>query len=317
MATISIILLVKNGGATLEEVLGKVFSQESGDEIEVIAIDSGSVDRSREILSKFPVRVEEIPPATFNHGETRNLGADLSKGEYLVYLTQDATPSDETWLENLIRPLKEDPLVAGAFSSHRPRNDCPLMEKRQILETELVSGKTMRVNTAIGNPDYEWNRYRFIWFSNTSSCIRREVWKRLPFRRVEFAEDQDWAQRVLEAGYKTVYVPDSIVVHSHHYGPQKNFRRHFEHARAMKELFGKEEFPSFKGIFSATSDSVKADYRFFRSEGGNRWGFSRWFLPSLFWYFSAFGGLWLGTHLEKIPFKLRERLSLQPRMIKK
>jgi rhamnosyltransferase len=317
MIKISIILLVKNGEATLEEVLRRVFSQEIEEKFEVIAIDSGSVDRSSEILSRFPVRVEGIPPETFNHGETRNLGADLSKGEYLVYLTQDATPFDGKWLENLARPLKEDSLVAGAFSSHRPRKDCHLMEKRQILETELVSGKKMRVNTAIGNPDYERNRYPFIWFSNTSSCIRREVWEKFRFRRVEFAEDQDWAQRVLEAGYTTVYVPDSIVIHSHHYGPIKNFRRHFEHAKAMKELFGKEEFPSFKGIFSATSDSVKADYRFFRSEEGNRRGFTRWCFPSLFWYLSAFGGLWLGTHLEKIPFKLRERLSLQPTVMKK
>ncbi len=143
----------------------------------------------------------------------------------------------------------EDPLVAGAFSSHRPRKDCPLMERRQILQTELTSGKTERVNTAVGNPEYERNPYPFIWFSNTSSCIRREVWEKISLSDGRFAEDQDWAKRVLEAGYKTVYVPDSIVIHSHHYSPVKNFRRHFEHAKAMKEIFGKEEFPRFKSDF--------------------------------------------------------------------
>ncbi len=143
------------------------------------------------------------------------------------------------------------------------------------------------------------------------------MWEKIPFRRVDFAEDQDWAKRVLEAGYKTVYVPDSIVIHSHHYSPVKNFRRHFEHAKAMKEIFGKEEFPLFKAIFSATRHSVKADFQFFRSEGGRAWGFLRWFFPSLFWYLSAFTGLWLGTHLEKIPLRLREKLSLQPSLIKR
>ncbi len=314
---ISIILLTKNGGTTLGEVLRDVSAQEIEETFEVIAVDSGSIDHTKEILAKFPVRVEEIPPATFNHGETRNLGARVAKGEYLVYLTQDATPLDGKWLERLVRPLKEDPLVAGAFSSQRPRADCHLMEKRQILQTELVSGREMRVNSAVGNPDYERNRYPFIWFSNTSSCMRKEVWNAFPFRKLEFAEDQDWARRVLEAGFKTVYVPDSIVIHSHHYRPIKNFRRHFEHARAMKEIFGKEEFPRFKNILSATRDSVKADFRFFKSEEGSGWGFSRWLFPSLFWYLSAFNGLWLGTHLEKIPLKLRERLSLQPSMIKK
>ena len=317
MANISIILLTKNGGAYLEEVLKKVFAQEIEDTFEVIAIDSGSIDPTQEILAKFPIRVEKIPPSAFNHGETRNLGARLAKGEYLVYLTQDATPLDEKWLDRLVSPLKKDPLVAGAFSSQRPRKDCHLMEKRQILETQLVSGKEMRINWALGNPDYEENRYPFIWFSDTSSCIRKEIWNKLPFRKLEFAEDQDWAQRVLEAGHKTVYVPDSIVIHSHHYKPVKNFRRHFEHARAMKEMFGKEEFPRFKNVFSATHDSVKADFRFLKSEEESGWGFLRWFFPSLSWYLSAFSGLWLGTHLEKIPMKWRERLSLQSSMMKK
>lgn len=317
MIKLSIIVLTKNGSTYLEEVLRKVFAQEIEEEFEVIAIDSGSIDKTKQILAKFPIRLKEIPPSAFNHGETRNLGAELSKGEYLIYLTQDATPMDGKWLERLVHPLQEDRLVAGAFSSHRPREGCHLMEKRQILQTELVSGREKRVNRATGNPDYEINRYRYIWFSNTSSCVRKSIWKQFPFRPLGFAEDQDWAQRVLEAGFKTVYAPDSIVIHSHNYKPIKNFRRHFEHAKAMREIFGKEEFPWFKNIFTATNHSVKADFRFFQSEKGGRWGFSRWFFPSLFWYLSAFSGLWLGTHFGQIPLPLREWLSLQPSIIKK
>jgi len=317
MVTISIIILVKNGGASLEEVLKGVFFQKMEDEIEVVAIDSGSRDGSREILARFPVRVSEIPPETFNHGETRNLGASLSRGALLVFLTQDALPGNDEWLRRLVAPLQEDPLVAGAFSSHRPRKDCPLMERRQILHTALTSGHERRVNAASGNAEYEKNPYPFIWFSNTSSCLRREIWEKFPFRPLHFAEDQDWAKRVLDAGYKTVYVPDSIVIHSHHYRPVKNFRRHFEHAEAMKEIFGKEEFPRFRAIFSATRRSVLADFRFLRSETGSGWSFCRWFFPSLFWYLSAFTGLWLGTRIGKVPLKVREKLSLQPSIIKK
>lgn len=317
MLGISIIILTKNGNAYLEEVLEGVFRQEIKEAFEVVAIDSGSTDHTKDHLRKFPVRIEDISPATFNHGETRNLGARLSKGEYLVYLTQDATPLGARWLEKLVAPLRTDPLVAGAFSCQHPREECSLTEKRQILQTELTSGTTMRINTAVGNPEYERNRYPFIWFSNTSSCIRKKVWEKIPFRKLEFAEDQDWARRVLEAGYKTVYVPDSVVIHSHHYRPVKNFRRHFEHARAMKESFGKDEFPHFKAIFTATHSSVKADFHFFLDQGEKGWKFSRWFLSSLFWYLSAFSGLWLGTHVEKLPAAWKGRLSLQPSIIKK
>lgn len=190
------------------------------------------------------------------------------------------------------------------------------MERRQILQTDLVSGKIRRVNSALGNPEFERNRYPFIWFSNTSSCLRREVWEKIPFRKVVFAEDQDWAERVLEKGYKTVYVPDSIVIHSHNYRPVKNFKRHFEHAKAMKEIFDKREFPLFRTILFATRDSVRADFEFFRSEGGKRAAFLRWFFPSLFWYLSAFSGLWLGSYPEKIPARWRDRLTLQSSIMK-
>ncbi len=317
MADISIIILVKNGGSYLEEVLRGVFTQNTGNDFEVLAIDSGSTDESLEILSGFPVRLEKIPPHAFNHGETRNLGASLSDGAYLVYLTQDAVPGNENWLEKLVEPPREDPLVAGAFSSHRPRRDCHLMERRQILQTTQTSGRERRVNRVVGNPEYKRNPYPFVWFSNTSSCLRRQVWEEIPFKKVPFAEDQDWAKRVLDAGFKTVYVPDSIVIHSHNYRTVKNFRRHFEHAKAMNGIFGKKEFPRFKDIFVGARYSVKADFQFFRSEGGRPMGFVRWFFPSLFWYLSAFSGLWLGTHPEKIPLRLREKLSLQPSMIKR
>ncbi len=101
MVKISIIILVKNGGPYLEEVLRGVFAQKMEEEFEVVAIDSGSVDKSKEILGRFPVRLKEIPPETFNHGETRNLGASLSQGMYLVYLTQDAIPGNERWLREI------------------------------------------------------------------------------------------------------------------------------------------------------------------------------------------------------------------------
>ena len=47
----------------------------------------------------------------------------------------------------------------------------------------------------------------------------------------------------------------------------------------MREIFGKEEFPRFKAIFSATRQSVKADFQFFRSESGKRMGVLQVVLP--------------------------------------
>ena len=64
----------------------------------------------------------------------------------------------------------------------------------------------------IDNPDYERNRrYLYRFFANTSSVLRRSVWEQFPFPEVEFAEDQAWADQVLQAGCKTAYAADSVV----------------------------------------------------------------------------------------------------------
>jgi hypothetical protein len=46
-----------------------------------------------------------IDRAVLDHGGTRNLGAKQARGEILVFLTQDATPADDLWLENLVAPI--------------------------------------------------------------------------------------------------------------------------------------------------------------------------------------------------------------------
>ena len=66
---------------------------------EIIVIDSGSTDRSLEIVRRYPVRLIEIPASEFNHGSTRNLGVRAAKGEYVVMTVQDALPGSDDWLE--------------------------------------------------------------------------------------------------------------------------------------------------------------------------------------------------------------------------
>ena len=56
-----------------------------------------------EIISKYPAKCYEIPPSEFGHGKTRNYGASKGTGEFILFVTQDAKPADEYWLENFIR----------------------------------------------------------------------------------------------------------------------------------------------------------------------------------------------------------------------
>jgi rhamnosyltransferase len=208
--------------------------------LEVITVDSGSQDDTLAILGQYPVRVFHIPPQEFNHGETRNFGARQASPSvrYLVYLTHDATP-EPGWLAALLAAVEEGPQVAGAFSRHVPRPTCPLPMARLLVEEWEQSGTPERVVKRRTDPaDYERRRVHYAWFSNTSSCLRREVWEQIPFGRVDFAEDAHWADRVLQAGYTLIYEPASRVIHSHDYGLWDQFAQNMDHARGMQTVFG-------------------------------------------------------------------------------
>src|SRR5215831_3958755 len=98
----SILVLSKNDVVNVEAGLKAIYSQKDVEEFEVIVVDSGSTDGTLEVLSRFPVRVEQIPPTSFHHAQTRNLAASLATGEILVFLSQDALPASEFWLASML-----------------------------------------------------------------------------------------------------------------------------------------------------------------------------------------------------------------------
>src|SRR5262245_31817772 len=91
----SVVIPVKNGARHLRELLPSLRAQVVPGGLEIVAVDSGSRDDSVSTLRQHEVRLFEIPGASFDHGETRNLGAREAAGRVIVFLTQDAVPADE------------------------------------------------------------------------------------------------------------------------------------------------------------------------------------------------------------------------------
>lgn len=312
LPTVSVLLVTKNGERYLAEVLPCVRAQQGRFRLaEIIAVDSGSRDQTLAVLESHAVRILQIPPQEFGHGTTRNLAAAQAQGDYLVFLTQDATPAHTDWLAALLAPLQADPSIAGAYSRQLPRPHCHPMEWRRIVEDEL-SGRAESCLNSSDAADYTHNPAFFYFFSNVSSALRRSVWQQFPFPEVEFAEDQLWAKRVLEAGYKTAYRADSLVYHSHGYGPWSNFRRHFDHARALSATDAASRL-SLRRTLPSAWRIARRDLSFWRwrkNQGRLRVGL-RWGGLALAWHLAALWGTWLGERKHILAPALVRRLSLQ------
>src|SRR5262249_20624247 len=89
----SILLLTYNGEQYLPQLF-QMLQRQKQLPGEVIAIDSGSTDRTTEILQSENVQVHRISKSEFSHSKTRNQAVRLASGKYAVFLTQDATPAD-------------------------------------------------------------------------------------------------------------------------------------------------------------------------------------------------------------------------------
>ena len=121
-ARVSILVLTKNGMPDIRNCLKAVYDQCTTNPFEVIVVDSGSTDETLEVAKAFHVQLEQVPPATFHHARTRNFAADLASGEILVFLSQDAIPSSDRWLDAMVANFA-DPSVGAVYGRQLPRPD--------------------------------------------------------------------------------------------------------------------------------------------------------------------------------------------------
>jgi hypothetical protein len=85
-----------------------------------------------------------------------------------------------------------------------------------------------------------------LWgFSNHASSWRASVWREIPFdEQIDYAEDREWAMRVLEAGWTIVFDPVLFVDLSHSWrGGARNFFT--RQRRARRAIAGFAELPPY------------------------------------------------------------------------
>ncbi|MBU4307525.1 MAG: glycosyltransferase [Candidatus Aminicenantes bacterium] len=244
---ISIIVPAKNEGENIRRCLDMVMAQECSYVFEVIVIDSGSQDDTVAIVKENKnIRLVEIRPDEFAHGKTRNLGAKLAKGNFLVFLNADAIPHDHHWLSALIDEFARDKKIAGVYSRHVPKNDCHLYMARD-LEKSMPAKRMEKARV---------DRHDYFLFSTVSATIRKDIWSAYPFLdEILIAEDQNWAARVLQGGYKLVYTPASLVQHSHNYSLKELFNLKCRVGRSSKK-FSNKASALFGGAFLALGGMI-------------------------------------------------------------
>ncbi len=185
----------------LPEVFAALAKQRYRD-FEVLLVDSGSVDRTREIAAANGARIVRMRTEDFTFGHSLNVGIRATQSPYVAILSAHAIPSDEGWLEHLVAPLRA-PDVAMVYGGQRGHAISKFSEARDF---ERIFPEQPRTVIDPDNP----------FANNANSIIKRELWEQCPYDEgLPGLEDIGWAKFWIGKGYKVKYEPEACIIHVH------------------------------------------------------------------------------------------------------
>jgi len=251
LAKLSVVIPTKNGMSEgFESALRAISRQRGIGEIEVTVVDSGSSDGTVDAAKNYGAKVFQIRPEDFNHGATRNLGADQTTGDLIVFTVQDAIPASEDLFYEMAKALLRDPKLAGVSVRQLPKSDADhyaCWERWNHNRFHLEAPPEQLLQLA--------------GLDNVCSMVKRSVWEKIRFPTTQYAEDLEFGLACFRQGYKIAWLSERATIHSHNRPPFYYMSRHYADRRVMFELLKERSSPwvetvTVDQLFSA----VKASY---------------------------------------------------------
>ncbi len=248
--------------------------------------------------------VINISENEFDHGLTRNRGAEGSTSDHLLFMTMDAVPADNDLIANLLKAF-ETPNVAAAYARQLPDDKASLSERfsRQFNYPPEPLLKS--------HADLERLGIKTFFCSNACAMYDRNVFEQLgrfPGDMI-FNEDMVFARKIIDNGYLIAYAADAAVYHSHNYTNMQQFHRNFD--LAVSQAMHPE---AFSGISSESEGRsyAGAALSYFAKEGR-----PLYFIPFAVACAYRLAGYKLGKRYDKLSHKTILRFTASPNYFKK
>jgi len=209
MPETSVIIRTKDEEKWIGAVLKRLFEQ-SYKNFEIIIVDSGSTDRTLEIIKNFNVRLFQIKPGEFSYPFALNYGCEKAFGKkYFVFISGHSLPSSKTWLVDALKNFNDKDIM-GVYGFVWALPDGSIWEKIIFNKYICKLRNVFRKRKIIKN-----GRMGTMGFTN--AMIRRDLWDKRHFNE-EYGlggEDGEWAEYWLKKGLKAVRDIKFSVYHSH------------------------------------------------------------------------------------------------------
>jgi rhamnosyltransferase len=237
---ISVIVPVKNESSHLAACLEGILAQ-TVPVSEIIVIDSGSTDGTQDIARSISkVKLIEIRPEQFNHGDTRNLGVSHATGEFVLFTVGDAKPASDVWIEHLLAGLVSADVAAvcGAQVVPESKSTNPAEWFKPCSQPIISIHRFGSADAFLSAPAEQ--KHTACSLDDVTALYRKAALQCIPFRRVAYGEDILWAMDALMAGCAIAYNPAARVHHFHLVDYQTTVRRTMTVTSLRYSIFGFE-----------------------------------------------------------------------------
>lgn len=186
---------------------------------------------------KYIVDIEEVAKEDYGHGKTRQLVAERSDADYILFLTQDATPVNRDLTKTMLARFACCRRAAVVYARQKPYKSATTVERYSRGFNYPASDRTQT------EKDLKTIGIKAIFSSDSCAMYKRSVLMKLGGFDVtaQFNEDMLYAYKAVINSYSVEYCASSIVFHSHSFNLKEQFDRNREmgkNQRSHPEIFG-------------------------------------------------------------------------------
>lgn len=146
---VSVIIPIYNAERSIEKAILSVEKQ-TLKEVEIICIDDGSLDFSKDILRKLKKKnhnIKILEQAHAGAGKARNYGIREARGQYVAFLDADDVFLDESALEAMVDGCKKNgEVICGSFRKEIIDGEVKEVELYGNIEIDRAKGSRIKFN---------------------------------------------------------------------------------------------------------------------------------------------------------------------------
>jgi len=213
--SVSVVVPSYNSAATLASAIKAIINQDFKT-LEIIIVDDGSVDQTREVVQSFS-NVRYVYQDNAGPAAARNTGAKEAAGDLIFFTDADCVPRPD-WLSQSIEHFKDENIavVAGSYGIANPKNILARCIHHEIL---------YRHHHLMPIHPKAFGSYNF--------GIRKRIFEEVGGFEESYCqasgEDNDLSYKLIKMGHKIYFEKDSLVDHQHTTSIKKYLKEQYCH----------------------------------------------------------------------------------------